>query len=92
MIDSLEIPMWAGDNEALRDHQRRRNEHWMRMRRVREYWMTEHALRSLDDNFWSWLEKQWGLAPYKDPAGNITEEFSIVDDAKYTMFLLKFGT
>ncbi len=90
MID-LEIPMHASDEEALREAKRKRNEHWARMRKAKEYWMTEHEIQLLDDTFWRWLESSYGLRPHRDDFGNITEGYSIVDERLYTIFLLKFS-
>ena len=59
MIDDLEIPMWASEDEALREAKRKRNEHWLRMRKARQHWMNDHKIQSLDDNFWKWLESSY---------------------------------
>ena len=90
MMD-IEIPMYADDDEALQDLRRKRNEHWARMRNARTYWMTEHKLRSLDDNFWLWLKKDYGIIPHRDTEGNLTEGVDIINEKLYTLFLLKFG-
>lgn len=90
MIDP-EISMHASDEEALQDYKRKRNEHWLRMRRAREYWMTKHKIQSLDDTFWRWLEDSYGLSPNRDNFGNITEGYNIVNEKLYTVFLLKFS-
>lgn len=93
MIDDLDIPMWAGDDEALREAKRKRNEHWMRMRRAREQFFADVDAADCSGtfDFWHWLEANFGLVPEKDDQGNITEGYSITDEKLYTMFLLKFG-
>jgi hypothetical protein len=37
-----------------------------------------------------WLEQQWGIKPVMED-GMISDEYHIVDEKKYLMFLLKFG-
>jgi hypothetical protein len=91
MIDDLEIPMWSADDLALREEKRKRNEHWARMRKAREYWMTKHRLILFDDNFWSWLKDSCGIVPHRDSAGDLTAGVTIVDEKLYLLFLLKFS-
>lgn len=91
MIDDVDILMYIEDEQALRDEKRKRNEHWARMRRAREYWMIKHKLRSLDDNFWLWLKVDHGIIPHRDPQGNLTSSVDVIDEKLYTLFLLKFG-
>ena len=93
MIDDLDIPMWAGDDEALREEKRKRNEHWWRMRRARSEWMeiTGYSHSVADPSFWKWLEETYGLVPDKDDSGNIKAGFTITDEKLYTLFLLKFS-
>lgn len=90
MIDDLEIPMEANDLEALQEQKRKRNEHWARMRKAREYWLINH-LEDSPDTVWEWFEKECGIRPNKDPEGNITEGYTITDEKLYTIFLLKFS-
>lgn len=86
----LEIPMYADDDEALREHKRKRNEHWARMRKAREFWLIKHLIDS-PNTFWAWLENECGLRPNRDTDGNITEGYTVTDEKLYTVFLLKFG-
>lgn len=85
------IPMFAEDEKALQEAKRKRNEHWARMRNAREYWMTKHKLKTLDDNFWLWLRDDYGMIPHRDSAGLLTSNVDIVDEKLYLLFLLKFS-
>lgn len=90
-IEDSFIPMEAEAEEALQEHKRKRNEHWARMRRAREFWLIEHMMDS-PNTFWSWLETECGLRPNRDIEGNITEGYVVTDEKLYTLFLLKFST
>ena len=69
------------------EHRRRRYEHWKRLQRAKiESWNCNTI------PFPQWLESQWGLRIYIDAAGQgYTDEFTVVDEKKYLMYLLKFG-
>ena len=90
--DSL-IPMEAEDFEALQEAKRKRNEHWLRMRRARAQFLEDLAAADCSGtfDFWQYLEANYGLIPERDDQGNIKEGFAITDEKLYTMFLLKFG-
>lgn len=93
MEDSL-IPMHAEEETALQQLQRKRNEHWLRMRKARELWLRDVSQAGVPFNpieFWEWLKVNFGLAPHTDKQGNITDGYDVVDEQKYLMFLLKFG-
>jgi len=65
------------------DFHRNRNEYWRRIR-------TACQDRPEDVEPHRWLEQQWGIRPIMEN-GMISDEYHIVDDKKYLMFLLKFG-
>lgn len=43
------------------------------------------------DNFNEWLEETYGFTPHIDEAGNFAQGHDVVDEAKYTFFLLKYS-
>lgn len=90
MIDDLEIPMWAGEDQALQEAKKKRDEHWARMRSAREWWIA-HNRDVPFDNFWIWLLDTYGIKPHRNAEGNITSGIDTLDEKKYTLFLLKFG-
>ena len=93
MIDDLDIPMWAGDDIALQEAKRKRNEHWLRMRRARAQFLEDVAAADCSGtfDFWQYLEANYGLIPERDDQGNIKEGYAVTDEKLYTLFLLKFG-
>jgi hypothetical protein len=92
MID-FEIPMFAEDDLALQEYKRKRNEHWLRMRRARAQFLEDIAAANCSStfDFWQYLDVNYGLVPNKDEDGNITEGYTVTDEKLYTLFLLKFG-
>jgi len=61
---------------------------WRMIVAARRHWSSvDHG----DLNFWQWTEQQWGIHITVNDDGTINHVFTIVDEAKYTMFLLKFA-
>ena len=61
---------------------------WRLIVAARRYWGT------VDNDykvFWDWLDVQWGLRATINDDGTVMPQIMIVDEAKYTMFLLKFS-
>ena len=62
---------------------RKRDEHWARLRNA---W----AECDLSYKHRDWLEEKWGLRVHMAD-DMITDEYTVVDEKKYLMYLLKFG-
>ena len=43
------------------------------------------------DGFVEWVEETYGFKVISDHAGNYTSDYTVVDEGKYTLFLLKYG-
>ena len=65
------------------DHKRKRDEHWARLRRARSNCPTPNT-------YPDWLEQTQGIKVHMN-AGMITDEYTVVDEKKYLIYLLKFG-
>lgn len=61
-----------------------RMEHWRRIRLIRDNWSGTGSLLTH-------IEDEYGLRLHKDQEGNITDSFDIVDEQKYSFFLLKYA-
>jgi hypothetical protein len=92
MID-FEIPMNAEDEQVPQECKRKRIEHRRRMRNARVEWcrLFNIPVTKNFDKFFSWLAENYGLSPYMDSHGNIREGYDVVDEKKYTLFLLKYS-
>ena len=85
--DSVEdafIPMEADDFPTLQEQRRRRNEHWARLKRARL------DCDGISGNYPKWLEEQYGLRVHMNN-GMITDDYTVVDDKKYLIYLLKYS-
>lgn len=78
------IPMEALDFTTLQEQRRRRNDHWARLKRARVDCNDTH-------NYPKWLEDTWGIKVHMN-AGMITDDYTVVDEKKYTLYLLKYVT
>jgi hypothetical protein len=67
----------------LAEHRQQRDLHWARLRRA-------HAECPLDVPVDNWLRKQWGLQLSMENR-MITDDYVVVDEHKYLLYLLKFG-
>jgi len=63
----------------------KRDQHWARLKRARTHCPTPNT-------YHVWLEQQWGLKVILDNNSMITDEYTVVDDARYLLYLLKFGS
>lgn len=78
------IPMEIGDVDALTEHRRKRDDHWSRLKRAR--------IDCPDTlNYTKWLADTWGLKVHMNE-GMITDYYTVVDEKKYTLYLLKYVT
>ena len=60
---------------------------WMKVNRAKqEYDSVDHPKES----FYVWLQEQYGLKLQFTPDGDLKLSNEIIDDLKYTIFLLKF--
>lgn len=73
------------------DQRRARNLHWSRLKRAAITCPTDHAELHGALYFPIWLEKEYGLKMHVNNDGMITTDYTVVDETKYSMYLLKFG-
>ena len=78
------IPMEANDLASLQEHKRKRNEHWARLKRARSDCPDS-------PNYPKWLENTWGLRVSLSSDSMITDEYTVVDEPKYLMYLIKYS-
>jgi len=64
----------------------RREARWSRMYRARREYTWREGF-----TFTNWLEQKYGIQPILDRDGNITADYNIVDEKKYSFYLLKFS-
>lgn len=58
--------------------------------RARVNWSKEFPNEDNLNLFTDWLYNTYGIKLLHDPMGNITAEYTVVDEHKFLMFMLKF--
>ena len=72
--------------ERLQQHDQH-FQHFQRLKRAKIDYLDDKSL-----TFQQWLIDQWGLRIHTDTVvGGYTDNFTVVDEKKYLMYLLKFG-
>jgi hypothetical protein len=87
-----DIQDWDDDDPDAEFH-RNRWDYWQAMGKIaQEYRAAKDKCRvSIPaPHLWRWIEEQYGLRVSLDANGYITDKYEVVDEKKYTMFLLKF--
>lgn len=78
------IPMEAEDIPSLQEQRQKRNEHWARLKRARL------DCDGISGNYPKWLEEQYGLRIHIVDK-MITDNYTVVDEKKYLIYLLKYS-
>ena len=94
MEDSF-IPMEAEDFITLQAQRNKRDNYWAMLHRARQEFLqlTEQAQLEYDipsGAFFYYLTQNYGLQ-VETIDSNITGEYSVVDEKKYLIFLMKFS-
>ncbi len=80
-------------SETDKDANKRRWDYWRALHRVRQELLSKLTGNDVFD-FVALFEKHvtdtYGIILKKDSDGNYTDDFDIVDEAKYTFFVLKY--
>jgi hypothetical protein len=83
-VEDAFIPMEATDFLTLREQRRRRDDHWARLKRARL------DCDGISGNYPKWLEEKHGLRVHL-VNGMITDDYTVVDEKKYIIYLLKYS-
>ena len=82
-------PMETNFHQWDRDYKEKRNKYWARLRTA----FSDYQEKNDDANFISfkyYMERQYGMR-VNMVGDNIGTTYEIVDDTKYTLFLMKYG-
>lgn len=90
------IPMEADDFTVLREQRKTRDRYWAMLYESRKEFrmLSEQARIEYDvpsSAFFRYLKENYGLQ-VETVDGLITSDYSVVDEKKYLMFLMKFGS
>jgi len=95
-IEGTFIPMEAEDIPPLQDQRKKRNQYWAMLRSAKQAFLELAGQSGMADYmdegaFFYYLKQNYGLQ-VELIDGKIAGEFSVVDEKKYLIFLLKFGS
>jgi len=78
--------------EIFRPYREKRNRYWeiLRMARNNANKLSGRILN--DKEFQKFLNDTYGIQPEYDNNGNYTAEYTVIDEKKYLLLLLKYGS
>ena len=95
-VESAFIPMEADDIPSLQEQRRKRDQYWAMLYNARQEYLklTDQEAAEFNMNssaFFYYLKQHYGLQ-VATIDGKITGEYAVVDEQKYLIFLMKFGS
>jgi hypothetical protein len=95
-VESAFIPMEAEDIPSLQEQRRKRDQYWAMLYNARQEFLkvTDQAPTDINMNpgaFFYYLKQHYGLQ-VETVDGKITGEYAVIDEQKYLLFLMKFGS
>ena len=95
-IEETFIPMEAEDFVTVQEQRKKRDQYWKMLYNSRQEFLklTEQASLEYEmgqDAFYYYLRQNYGLQ-VETVDGKITGDYAVVDEKKYLIFLLKFGS
>ena len=73
---------------------RKRRSYWAKLKLARADYFNDTVENEhpRPEGFYYYLQLKWGIKVMLDKDNNITEEVEIIDEGKYLMFLMKYGS
>jgi hypothetical protein len=95
-IEDTFIPMEADDFIVLQAQRKKRDQYWTMLYEARQEFLklTQQAAAEYDTDpgaFFYYLRQNYGLQ-VETVDGKITGEYAVVNEKKYLIFLMKFGS
>lgn len=78
------------DDDPNVDRHKMRYNYWGKLTLLREEFYRTKGIDRDNTNFLQWVEDTYGFRPILNEAG-ITDDYLMVDEKKYTYFILKYG-
>lgn len=95
-IEDAFIPMEEQDIDAIQEQRKKRDQYWAMLFRARQDFLTLTAQASVEYDivdpraFFHFLKQNYGLQ-VDTVDGKITSEYTVIDENKYLLFLLKYS-
>ena len=95
-VENSFIPMEAEDIPSLQEQRRKRDQYWKMLYNARQEYLklTDQEAAEFNINtsaFFYYLKQHYGLQ-VETVDGKITGEYTVIDEKKYLLFLMKFGS
>lgn len=81
-------------NVSVEELRKKRNNYWAQLQAVRADYFNdtvEHK-HPTAEGFYYFMQNHWGLKMVLDDNNNITGDFKVIDESKYLMFIMKYGS
>lgn len=80
------------DDDPDIEIRRRRFDYWKTLKNLRTEYLENHRIEDATEPrlFLAWVEEKYGLRP-KMFENHITDDYDIVDEKKYMIYVLKYG-
>lgn len=67
---------------------------WLKLRMARADYFNDNVEieHPKPEGFYYYLQLRWGIKLRLDKEGNITDEFDVVNEPQYLLFLMKYGS
>lgn len=78
----------------IKEEQRKRYLYWNRLKRARDEFQKVNPESNRSDwggLFYEWFKETYGVQMHTDNSGMITGSYTVLDEHKFTIFLLKYS-
>jgi hypothetical protein len=93
-IEDAFLPMYEDDIIPLEEIKKKRDRYWAMLRRAKNEYLSLVDGTEYNDGingFYYFMQQNYGLQPELID-GNLGSTYNIVDEKKYLLFLLKYGS
>lgn len=96
-IEDAFIPMEEQDIVSVQEQREKRDQYWAMLFRARQDFLTLTAQASIEydivdpEAFFYFLKQNYGLQVATVDGNKITSEYTVIDEKKYLLFLIKYS-
>jgi len=78
------------DDDELAPRRKTRWKYWSNLQAMLKEFDAEKGYTETTDVF-QWIENKYGLRPVRASDGTITDDYKVVDEKKFLVYILKYG-
>jgi hypothetical protein len=79
-------------DRSLAEDRKKRDQYWRMLRSARHDFVGTGNSNTDPYAFSHYLQQNYGLRPELDAYSNYSNEYTVIDEKKYLLFLLKYGS